>query len=92
MNHETRSHKESSRTWILGCFAAALVGLFAALIEVPFHQMSAMELAVVSGVCFVLGLTGWLSVTSDVESSGFVAQRTASVVVGSLPTVGVTKE
>lgn len=63
MERAHRPHgKPSSRTWTLGCFAAALVGLISAAIEVPFHRTSAVELAVVSGVCLVLATAGrWSS-------------------------------
>src|SRR5262245_45030227 len=64
MHHNAPPHgRSSSRTWIQGCYAAALVGLASALLELPFHQTSAAELGVVTGLCLTFGVLGSWSAT-----------------------------
>lgn len=72
------SSKSTSRTWITGCFASALVGLGTALCEAPFHQTSAVELGVVSGICFLLALVGWFLTTSQSAISSYESESSLS--------------
>lgn len=94
--HQESHHtgKAPSRTWIVGCFSAALVGLVAAAFEAPFHQTSAIELGVVSGICLILALIGWSSATPrTLKTASFDSEASSRhVAERSLQSVGAAAE